>query len=377
MNLKSYIFLIAPLGLATSAAADSFLFLAAAKASDLVSYRIDPQSGVLSEHARLKLPGVGGAMSLTRDGEMLYAHAHIKADGEKQAKPHIVSIKNNRGKLEQLHLAPVSFRSPAFHVDNTGRAILASNFGGAIGVWKIDEKRRCTGESTYDEQTVHYAHSIMTDPTNRFAYSPHTKANMIYHYAFDSEARSLTPLNPATTPGPDKDHHYHEPRHYAHHPTLAMGFTANERGGGISSWKQDPQTGKLTLQETLSTLHPDWEGKSSFAGADIHITPDGRFVYVSNRDGRRDLEEGQPHSDSLAAFAIDPQTGKLKLVGLFLTERFPRSFCVDPSGHFLFAANELSHTLTSFRIHQETGALKRIGNIKTGKTPIWVLCWSK
>ena len=377
MNLKSYIFLIAPLGLATSAAADSFLFLAAAKASDLVSYRIDPQSGVLSEHARLKLPGVGGAMSLTRDGEMLYAHAHIKADGEKQAKPHIVSIKNNRGKLEQLHLAPVSFRSPAFHVDNTGRAILASNFGGAIGVWKIDEKRRCTGESTYDEQTVHYAHSIMTDPTNRFAYSPHTKANMIYHYAFDSEARSLTPLNPATTLGPDKNHHYHEPRHYAHHPTLAMGFTANERGGGISSWKQDPQTGKLTLQETLSTLHPDWEGKSSFAGADIHITPDGRFVYVSNRDGRRDLEEGQPHGDSLAGFAIDPQTGKLKLVGLFLTERFPRSFCVDPSGHFLFAANELSHTLTSFRIHQETGALKRIGNIKTGKTPIWVLCWSK
>jgi 6-phosphogluconolactonase len=377
MNLKSYIFLIALLGLATSAAADSFLFLAAAKDSDLVSYRIDPQSGALSEHMRLKLPGVGGAMSLTRDGEMLYAHAHIKAEGEKQAKPHIVSIKNNRGKLEQLHLAPVSFRSPAFHVDNTGRAILASNFGGAIGVWKIDEKRRCTGESTYDEQTVHYAHSIMTDPTNRFAYSPHTKANVIYHYAFDSEARSLTPLNPATTPGPDKDHHYHEPRHYAHHPTLAMGFTANERGGGISSWKQDPQTGKLTLQETLSTLHPDWEGKSSFAGADIHITPDGRFVYVSNRDGRRDLEEGQPHGDSLAGFAIDPQTGKLKLVGLFLTERFPRSFCVDPSGHFLFAANEFSHTLTSFRIHQETGALKRIGNIKTGKTPIWVLCWSK
>ena len=48
MNLKSYIFLIAPLGLATSAAADSFLFLAAAKASDLVSYRIDPQSGVFT-----------------------------------------------------------------------------------------------------------------------------------------------------------------------------------------------------------------------------------------------------------------------------------------------------------------------------------------
>jgi 6-phosphogluconolactonase len=156
-----------------------------------------------------------------------------------------------------------------------------------------------------------------------------------------------------------------------------MGFTANERGGGISSWMHDPQTGKLTLQETLSTLHADWEGKSSIAGADIHLTPNGRFVYVSNRDNRRDLEEGQPRGDSLAGFAIDPKTGKLKSIGQFLTGRFPRSFCIDSTGRFVFVACELDHKLEVYRVNQETGTLARIATYETGKTPIWVLCWSR
>jgi 6-phosphogluconolactonase len=371
MNIKSLTLLVVLFGLSVPVNAEQFLFLSATNDRELVSYKIDPVSGTLTKHHSMELPGAGGPMTATRDGQMLYVQCRIKEEGEKQERPHIVSIAIRHGKLESLHVAPVSFRTPSMYVDNTGRSLLATNYGGAISVWKIAKNRHCTGESTDDEITEQYAHFITTDPTNRFVYSPHTNANVIYQYSFDSEAGTLAPLDPPTASGPDTEHQYHAPRHYAHHPTLNMGFTANERGGGISSWKQDPKTGLLTLQETLSTLPPGWAG-NSFA-ADIHITPNGRFVYVSNRDGRK-RAEGEQHGDTLAAFKIDMTTGKLKPAGHYATDRFPRSFCIDAAGSFVFAACELSDSLKAFRVNQKTGVLLPLNTYKTGKTPIWVTC---
>ncbi|MFT4549857.1 MAG: 6-phosphogluconolactonase [Verrucomicrobiales bacterium] len=151
-----------------------------------------------------------------------------------------------------------------------------------------------------------------------------------------------------------------------------MGGTSHETGGGISSWKFDNKTGQLTLIGSLSSLPPGWEG-ASYA-ADIRITPNGRFAYVSNRDGRK-LDAGMPHGDTLAAFEIDPKSGKLKVVGHYATYRFPRSFCIDVTGDFLFAASELGNKLDAYRVDQKTGALKRIGTYETGMSPIWVTCW--
>lgn len=365
-------FILALIGIAMPALAEQYLFLAAANDSALVSFRIAPQTGRLTEHHRLVLEGTGGPMSLAADGAMLYVESHIKAEGESKAKPHIVSIAVKGGRFEKLHVAPVRMRSPSIHVDATGKILLGAHYGeGKVSAWKIDANRHCTGELTDDHTTAEQAHFIATDPSNRFVYVPHTKSNTVYQFAFDAAKGKLTPLDPPFAKGPDEDHQYHAPRHYAHHPTLPMGFTANERGGGISSWKFDDKTGKLTLHETLSALPPGWQG-ATFA-ADIHITPNGRFAYVSNRDGRK-LEAGERHGDTLAAFEIDLKTGKMKSAGHFLTERFPRSFCIDKTGHFLFAAGELSDKLAAYRIDQDTGALERVRTYETGKTPIWVLC---
>lgn len=366
-------FLIALLlfGLAPRLSAETFLFLCAAEDADLVSYRVDSKSGELSEFDRLQLQGFGGTMTLTRDGKMLYVMTMVEVEGEKRRQSHVTSIAINAGRFEHRKTARVPFRSPAMQVDATGKNLLASDYGGRVGIWKIDDQRNCTGEALEEITTELNAHSIATDPSNRFVYVPHTKANAIYQYAFDPATGELTPLDPPTAPGPDKDHHYHEPRHYAHHPSLPMAFTANERGGGISSWNFDANTGALTLRETLSSLAPEWEEKNRFAGADIHITPNGRFVYVSNRDGRK-LEEGEARGDSLAGFEIDPKTGKLKPIGRFLTGRSPRSFCIDSTGHFAFVACQLSDQLEVFRIDQETGELRRIGSYETGRNPIWV-----
>jgi 6-phosphogluconolactonase len=241
-------------------------------------------------------------------------------------------------------------------------------------VWKIDNDHVCTGEVITELSTAEKAHFIVTDPSKRFAYVPHTAPNAVYQFSLDADTGKLTPLDPPFAKGPDEDHGYHQPRHLAFHPALSMAYTANERGGGISAWKVDPKTGALSLQETLSTLPPGWEGAS--AGADIHITPNGRFVYMSNRDTRK-LEDGVAPGDTLAGFEIHPETGALKLIGHFPTEAFPRSFCIDRTGNFVYAAGQRADKMAAYRIDQQNGQLEKIATYPTGQTPIWVMCWGE
>lgn len=372
MNLFRILFLTA--FLAGIANAEQFLFLAS-KDNELVSYAIDADSGELKPHATHELPGTGGPMTISRDGEIVYVESHLKKEGEQRPSPHIVTLKNVGGKFEQLHVAPVNLRSPGIYVDATNQVVLGAHYGeGAVSVWRVDENRICTGELVDHHVTGEKAHFITTDPSNRFVYVPHTGANAVFQFALDPKAGKLKPLDPPSVAGPDEDHRYHAPRHYAHHPTLPMGFTSNEAGGGISSWKFNEETGALTLHETLNALPPDWEGGS--AAADIHVTPDGRFVYVSNRDTRK-LEEGQPNGCTLAGFEIDPESGKLTPIGHFPTEFFPRACMIDNTGKFFYAAGQRSNKLAVYRISEKNGALHRIGTYETGQGPIWILCWTK
>lgn len=359
----------------STSAADQFLFLAASRDNALVSYAVDPDSGELRQQSVVKLPGTGGPMSLSADGKFVYVESHIAKDGGDSPRPHIVTLKNDGGRLTQIHVAEVRLRSPSIHVDGTGKNLLGAHYGeGKVSVWKINDDRICTGELLDDQSTGERAHFIVTDPGNRFVYVPHTLPNSVFQFAFNADTGKLAPLDPPFAKGPDADHQYHEPRHYAHHPTLPMGYTSNEHGGGISSWDFNTKTGVLTLKQTLSSLPPNWEGGS--AAADIHITPNGRFVYVSNRDTRT-RDSKTPPGDTLAGFEIDLKTGDLRPIGHFPVENHPRSFCIDTTGNFLYAAGQLSNKLAAYRIAPESGQLARIGTYETGETPIWIMCWSE
>jgi 6-phosphogluconolactonase len=93
----------------------------------------------------------------------------------------------------------------------------------------------------------------------------------------------------------------------------------------------------------------------------IRLHASNRFLYVSNRG-----------HDSIAAFRIDPTTGELTGLGQIATEKTPRSFDLDPSGKFPFAAGESSGRLASYRVDRASGRLERFATEEVGKTPWWV-----
>jgi 6-phosphogluconolactonase len=128
----------------------------------------------------------------------------------------------------------------------------------------------------------------------------------------------------------------------------------------VTAFRLDEKAGTLTALETLPTLPPGFKGKNTCA--DIEVTPDGKYLYASNRG-----------HDSLAGYAIDMASGKLTALGQTPTEKTPREFAIDPSGKYAYAAGQDSGKLASYRIDPGTGKLEALDVYPVGKGPAWVL----
>ena len=97
------------------------------------------------------------------------------------------------------------------------------------------------------------------------------------------------------------------------------------------------------------------------SAADLHITPDGKFLYGSERT-----------TSTLAGFQVDPAKGTLTPIGSVPTEKQPRGFGIDPAGRYLLAVGQLSHGLSSYSIDPTSGKLMKLKEYPMGKNPNWV-----
>ncbi len=150
------------------------------------------------------------------------------------------------------------------------------------------------------------------------------------------------------------------PRHFAFHPNGHNAYVINELNSTVTAFAYDADRGALTILQTLSTLPPGV--KVTNYPAEVQVHPSGKFLYGSNRG-----------HDSIAIFAIDPQTGKLRPVGhQGQGIKTPRNFGIDPTGKYLIVANQDSNSLVVFRIDPSTGELKPTGMVVEVPTPVCV-----
>ncbi len=150
------------------------------------------------------------------------------------------------------------------------------------------------------------------------------------------------------------------PRHVALHPNGRLLFVMNELDSSVASLTLDPQSGKLALVDTKPAVPA--EARADNHCADIQISPDGRFIYGSNRG-----------HDSIAIFAVDPDTGALALVDFCpCGGATPRNLALTPSGKHLFSANQNADVITIFERDAETGRLKDAGRPIQVGTPMCI-----
>ncbi len=333
-------------------------------------FRLDPATGALDPVTVVE--GVRNASYLAFDParRFLYCVNEFKEyQGMKSGAVSAFRIDRETGALQHLNTVASHGTDPChLMVHPSGGHVLIANFAsGSTTVLPILPdgslgEARCVVQhegSSVDprRQAGPHAHAVAIDPTGRFVYVPDLGIDAVLVFVFD-------PATGRLSPHPDQPRvptaRGAGPRQLVLGPRGRFAWLINELDSTMTAFRWDEGRGTLEPIQTLPTLPADFTGHSTCA--EVQATPDGRFLYGSNRG-----------HDSLAIYAIDPGTGRLTPVGHESTRgRIPRNFEIHPSGRFLIAANQDTDDLVVFRLDPDTGRLTDTGRRAGAGTPICV-----
>jgi 6-phosphogluconolactonase len=341
--------------MAAPARAATFVYVGNTDSNEIYVLQLDRQSGDLTVVEKVPIPGVtkpgiSTPMAVSPDRRFLYAGT--------RGEPKIAAgfaIHPASGKLTHVASGPLADSMAYISTDRTGRFLLGASYPGhKITVNPIGPP----GTVQPPQQVLPdhpNAHSILADAGNRYVLAPTLGNDRVNQFTFDAATGMLAPNTPPSVHVKKKA----GPRHFAFHPNGQLVYVLGETDGSVYVFDYDAGTGQLKAKQTISALPPDFQGKPS--AADLHITPDGKFLYGSERT-----------SSTLAGFKVDPTTGTLSPIGSVPTEKQPRGFNIDSSGRYLLAVGQLSHGLSSYKIDAASGKLTKLKDYPMGKNPNWI-----
>jgi 6-phosphogluconolactonase len=203
-------------------------------------------------------------------------------------------------------------------------------------------------------QTGPHPHSILVSPDDRYVLVSDLGLDKIFIFHFDEKTGELSPPDPTfatVKPGGG-------PRHFAFAPSGKFAYQLSEMSGIVDAFAWDPTRGSLTNLQSSETKPHDFAGENH--SAEIAVSPDGKFLYESNRRNTGDTGWGP---DTIGIFAIDPEKGTLTLVEQTPSGAImPRNFAIDPTGAYLLVAHQYSNNVIVFKIDPATGRLTKTSN---------------
>ncbi len=267
------------------------------------------------------------------------------------------SFDKKSGKLSFMNKQESGGKHPCYvTIDNSGKWVFAGNYSsGSVAVLPVNidgslgnviQSIQHAGSSVVKgRQEEPHVHATVLSKDNKFLYVPDLGIDKLMIYDFNKKSGSLKGANNpfvATKPGAG-------PRHFDFHPNGKFAYLMEEMSGRVSVY-QTAKNGNLILVQNISALPGDFLG--AIGSADIHVSPDGKFLYCSNRG----------ESNTIGIFKIDPKTGMLTWIAAQSTlGNTPRNFNFDPGGNFLLVANQNSDEIVIFKRNSETGLLTDSG----------------
>lgn len=318
-------------------------------------FTVDPGTGRLESQGDVSVPGGPAPLAIDPGRRFLYVGRRSTQEISSY------QIDWDTGGLSLISTAPLKADTCYLATDRKGRFLLSAYyFAGNVAVHPISDDGAVDATPVEWLDTAKGAHSIQTDPSNRFAFVPHIAApggpNMILQFKFNETTGHLTPNSPHKVIPKESV----GPRHFCFHPSLDILYFSNEQGCSVTAYRFNSSMGTLSDFQTVPTLPDDYKGRNTCA--QIQILPSGRFLYAPNRG-----------HNSIACFSVDAYTGRLTPIGRVSTEAVPRAFSLDPEGNSLFAAGLESSRLASYRVNGDTGELEPLETYAVGKAPMWVL----
>ena len=328
-------------------------YTAGTRSEGIYLLRMDRRSGELRQMGSVDAGPNPSFLGTHPNGRFLYAVNELERyNGRPTGAVSAFAIVRDTGALTRLNEQPSGGGAPCFvSVDRTGRVALVANYaGGSVALLPIEGNGALaptyvvqhTGKGPNSErQEAPHAHCILADPSNRYALAADLGADRVFVYSLDLEGRSLRHVEE----GAAVMRAGAGPRHLAFHPTLPLVYVANELDSTVATLRFDSTRGALSPQSTVSTLPAGWTGTNY--PADIHVAPNGRALYVSNRG-----------HNSIVVFSVAESTGALALDQVVSTEGdWPRNFTLDPTGRWLLVANQRSDSVVVLGRDPENGRL--------------------
>ena len=294
-------------------------------------------------------------VAVSPDERFVYAvHEAAPQDG-KGGEIVAFSFNKQTGTLTLINKQPSRGDHPCHvEIDKTGKWVFASNYSsGTLSVFPVNadgglgvaETIQHTGSGKHPQrQKGPHVHGTIISPDNKELFVTDLGIDKVMLYSFDAVTGKLSPATqPFVQAKPGAG-----PRLFTFHPSNKFAYVVEELSGTVVVYKY--KKGGLKMKQRISTMPA---GDTSFAGsADIHPSPDGKFLYASNRGD----------VNSIAIYCVKKKGGKLVLIGHQSTlGKTPRNFSMDPSGKFLLCENQNSDEIVVFNRNETTGLLSDSG----------------
>ncbi|MFK0164083.1 lactonase family protein [Rhizobium sp. NPDC090279] len=345
----------------------TFVYVSAAVAGTIDIYGMDGTTGALTQVSSADVGQMVMPMAISPDRRHLYAVI--------RSQPYRVltlAIDPATGKLRQEAVTGLPDNMAYISLDPTGGLLFAASYGGnKIAVLLIGKNGLVNGQAQQVIATGRNAHSIVSDRTGKYVFAANLGSDAVQQFILDPETGILKANDPTqvlTGPG-------FGPRHIVVSPDNRAVYVLTELTGHVIHYALDATNGTLSEIESVASVPENArlspgvaptaaqadDDKPKVWAADIAITPDGKFLYTTERTTSR-----------IALFHVGADNGRLVYVTNYPTEQQPRGIRIDPSGRFLVASGEKSDRLSVYAIDQADGGLGLLGRYPVNAGANWI-----
>lgn len=337
-------------------------YTSAGKSEGIYVYNFDAATGEATYKTKASVENPS-YLTISKDRKKVYSVSEL---GRGRGSISAFNFDDKSGELSYINSVSSGGNGPCYvEVNNNGDYVFSANYsGGSLAAIHVAsngsldsniQSIQHEGKSVHQNQEKPHVHSVVMSPDNKYLISADLGTDKIYIYRFNpGDAQPLTPADqPFISTAPASG-----PRHTTFHPNGKFLYAVNELNGTVNAYAYND--GHLKELQSITMLPSGYKGV--IEGADIHISPDAKFLYASNRE---DLNE-------MLTYSIK-KDGTLKYVArTSVLGKAPRNFAIDPTGNYLLVANQNTDEIVVFKRNKKTGALTFTGKKISISRPVCI-----